>query len=215
MKKITNTLVALLMMMSVKSFAQTTNVKFEQAIQKGLEMFAASKTADEFINTSNHFDRIAQVEKKEWVALYYGAYAKLIAGITTEDKALKDKYYDSALVQIDQANLLSPDNSEIYALTGYIQFMSMSVDPQTRYTLIATANASLSKAKELNPDNPRPYLISGQGIFYTPEAYGGGKSKAKPILELSVAKFATFKPTSNVAPKWGAERAKLLLEQCN
>jgi hypothetical protein len=92
--------------------------------------------------------------------------------------------------------------------------MKMSIDPQARLSLMAESSASLGKAKALNPDNPRIYLINGQNIFYTPEAFGGGKAKAKPILENAVAKFAIFKAATDLDPIWGAERAKTLLAQC-
>ncbi len=77
-----------------------------------------------------------------------------------------------------------------------------------------SAAASLDKAITLNPDNPRPYLVKGQNVFYTPAAFGGGKDVAKPLLEKAAAKFATFKPENEIAPDWGKERNNELLTQC-
>ena len=67
---------------------------------------------------------------------------------------------------------------------------------------------------KLDPENPRPYLLKGMGAMYTPEQYGGGKDKALPILEKAVEKFAKFKPTNSIMPKWGKERATKALEEC-
>lgn len=215
MKKLTHPFILLLLMISFNSFSQANNDKFQTGIIKGLDMLKTAGSPADFLKTSNYFERIAQVENKEWLPPYYAAYANLIAGLTSKDKTSQDQYYDKALLQIDQANTLSAENSEIYALKGYIQYMKMSIDPQARLPFMAASKAALAKAKALNPENPRIYLINGQNTFYTPEAFGGGKAKAKPILENAVAKFAIFKPASAIAPLWGSERAKTLLSQCN
>jgi hypothetical protein len=215
MKTLSTSAIILSIFMSISSYAQTSSEKFQSAIKKGLEQMATSKTSDEFLKNANYFERVGQVESKEWLAPYYAAYNNLIAGIMIKDDDSKDLFFDKAEKEIDQANLLSSNNSEIYALTGYIQFMKMSVDPKTRYGMISQADASLAKAKEINPENPRFYLISGQNAFYTPEAFGGGKNIAKPILETAVAKFTTFKSANSIEPNWGSDRAKTLLAECN
>lgn len=208
-------IVLLLILCSIQGFAQTSNEKLELAIKKGLNLMSAAQTSEGFLKAANHFERIALVEVKEWTPAYYAAYSNLLAGLTNQDKTLKDQYWDKALLQVDQADAASPDNSEIYALKGYIQFMKMSVDPQARMSFMGLSAASLGKAKALNQDNPRIYLILGQDTFYTPEAFGGGKAKAKPLLEEAVAKFAIFKVKNTIDPDWGLEAAKSLLAQCN
>jgi len=40
---------------------------------------------------------------------------------------------------------------------------------------------------------------------HTPEAYGGGASKALPLYEIAVEKFKTFKPKTVISPNWGKE----------
>jgi len=215
MKNLTQSFILLLIMISFSSFGQANTDKFQTGVKTGLDMLKNGESPTDFLKASNYFERIAQAETKQWLPTYYAAYANLIAGLTSKDKTLQDQYYDKALLQIDQANTLSAENSEIYALKGYIQFMKMSIDPQARLSFMAASKASLGKAQALNPENPRVYLINGQNTFYTPEAFGGGKAKAKPILENAVAKFAIFKPASEIAPVWGSERAKTLLAQCN
>jgi len=215
MKQLTKSFILMLMFFSLNSFAQNSDGKFQTGVKKGLEILKSSMVSDDFLKVSNYFERIAQAEPKEWLPPYYAAYGELLAGLTISDKALQDQYFDKALLAIDQANNLSAENSEIFALKGYIQFMKMSIDPQARLSFMSAAAASLGKAKALDPDNPRIYLINGQNTFYTPEAFGGGKAKAKPILENAVTKFAIFKPSSTIAPTWGSDRAEELLAQCN
>jgi hypothetical protein len=65
----------------------------------------------------------------------------------------------------------------------------------------------------LDPNNPRLYYLEGAGIFGTPEQYGGGKAKAKPVLEKAVALFKSeqHKP---LHPHWGQKQAEDMLAQC-
>lgn len=214
MKNLMKSITLLLVLISLNSFAQNADPKFLQATKTGLEMIANAKGAEDYLKAENHFERIAAVETKEWLPSYYAAYCNLYAGYTTADKELKDQYWDKGLLEIDKADVLSANNSEIYALRGALQFMKMSVDPRARMYLMGESAESLGKAAALNPENPRIDLIRGQDIFYTPEAFGGGKAKAKPILESAVAKFTIFKPVNTINPNWGAEAAKALLAQC-
>ncbi|WP_052496507.1 hypothetical protein [Pedobacter lusitanus] len=214
MKNLTKTLVFIFALISFNSFAQNYSPKFLQAATNGLDQIVAAKNAEDYIKAENYFDRIAAVETKEWIPSYYAAYCNLYAGYFTADKDLKDQYWDKALLEIEKAGTLSANNSEIYALKGALQFMKMTVDPRNRIYLMSESAESLEKAETLNPENPRISLIRGQDTFYTPEAFGGGKTKAKPILESAVAKFAIFKPANAIEPNWGAEPAKALLAQC-
>ncbi|MBB5639024.1 hypothetical protein HDF26_001261 [Pedobacter cryoconitis] len=214
MKNLTKSITLILVLISLNSFAQNVNPKFSQAIKTGLDMVAAAKGGEDYLKAENYFERIAAVETKEWIPSYYSAYCNLYAGYNTASKELKDQYWDKALQEIDKANALSANNSEIYALKGALEFMKMSVDPRSRMYFMGNSAESLEKAIALNPENPRIYLIKGQDTFYTPEAFGGGKEKAKPILESAVAKFAIFKPVNTIEPNWGAESAKALLAQC-
>jgi hypothetical protein len=214
MKKAINTIGLFLLLTSMNSFAQSSKEKFQQAVVKGQDMLKTAHGPEDFLKSANYFERVAQVENKEWLAPYYAAYSNLIAGIMSSDNASKDQYWDKALTEVDQAEALSKDNSEIYALRGYVQYMKLSVDPRSRLSYMSESAQSLAKAKTLNPENPRVYLILGQNTFYTPEQFGGGKDKAKPILEAAAAKFAIFKPANNMEPNWGVERASELLAQC-
>lgn len=206
-------LLFLLLFISTTVFGQTSD-KFKTAVKKGLEQLSAGRTTADFVQTANYFERISQAEPTEWYPVYYSAYSSLVAGLLTDDKALKDQYFDKALKLAAAAGDLSKNNSEIYVLIGYAQYMKMSVDPPSRLEFMAKSAASLETAKSLDPENPRVYLVRGQDAFYTPEAFGGGKVPAKPLLEASVAKYETFKPADELAPSWGAGQAKTLLERC-
>ena len=211
MKSLTIISIVFILLSSI-AFGQSP--KYQEAMLKGLSSLANAKTSDEYLTTANSFERIAQIERKDWLPLYYSAYSNLTAGLFSKDNSFKDQYWDKALKQAQKADSLSANNSEIFTLKGYIQFMKATVDPQSRMSFFGTSAASLEKAKALNPDNPRPYLVQGQDTFYTPSAFGGGKKAAKPLLEIAVEKFAKFKAETALSPNWGGKQAKKLLGEC-
>jgi tetratricopeptide (TPR) repeat protein len=203
-----------LILISATLFAQ--NPKYIKAMEKGKSMIDTAHHVSSLQEVANIFQRIAGAEKKEWLPPYYLSYAYTMIGFFEKDKDKKDGYYDKATAYIETADSLSPENSEIYTLKGMLLQMQLQVNPMMRgqkYGTLAATN--LEKAIKLNPENPRPYYIRGQSLFYTPPMFGGGKDKAKPYLQTAVEKYTTFKPENSIMPTWGVERAKMLLEECN
>jgi len=210
----TLTLTIAFFLITLTSFAQAD--KYTIAIQKGITIIDSAKTAENFTDAANYFERIATAEQKEWLPNYYAAFNHLNSALVgTQNSEAKDAIYDKAMVFADKADVLMPNHSEVYALKAYIVFMKMAVSPQARaMTMIPQSAALTEKAIALNPENPRAYLMKGQQLFYTPEAFGGGKAKAKPVLMVAAEKFDNFKAVG-LAPNWGKGRCQGLLKQVN
>ena len=66
---------------------------------------------------------------------------------------------------------------------------------------------------ELNPNNPRLYYLQGMSLFNTPEQFGGGKDKAKPVFEKAVELYKAEQPKP-LYPHWGQQQAEDMLAKC-
>lgn len=171
-------------------------------------------TADGLQQKANTFERIADAEKSQWLPYYYAAYAQVMQAFILQDKSQIDPLADRAEGNLDKAEALSPKNSEIACIRSLIATARLTVDPMTRGMKYGPeAAALLEQAAEFNPENPRIYMLRGQSLLFTPEQWGGSKSKAKTTLELALQKFAAFKPESGIAPHWGEPYTRKLLEQ--
>jgi hypothetical protein len=73
----------------------------------------------------------------------------------------------------------------------------------------------IAKAKKINPENPRIFFLEGQGPFYKPKMFGGGKNKAQPYFEKAKELFAKEDKTSLLKPHWGETENEEYLKQCN
>jgi hypothetical protein len=190
--------------------------KYAAAMRKNLDMFDSAKTTVDFQGVAAAFERIGDAEKTQWLPYYYAGLALTVPG-WTDTKLDKDANAERIKALCDKADALASDNadkSEILAIRNMATTQQMIVDPQNRWSTYGQEGAGyLSKAKQLNPNNPRLYYLEGAGIFGTPEQFGGGKSKAKPVLQKAVELFKADQPKP-LYPHWGQKQAEDMLAQC-
>ena len=174
----------------------------------------------EFQSVANQFERIAGAEPNEWLPRYYAGLLYVYAGFTGKSEADKDKFLDQADADLKAAEAIAgtpdrPENDELAVLKAYIAQARMTVDPANRWQQYGLLfQAGIEKAKSLNPNNPRAYLLEGSGLMYTPEQFGGGPGAACPLLKQAAEKFAAFKPLSDLHPVWGRMQLGPMLEKC-
>lgn len=164
---------------------------------------------------ANRFERIATAEKDQWLAYYYAAYCQVNYSFMEQDKLKIDALADKATELIDKADALQPKNSEISCIKSMIASSHLMVNPMQRFMEYGPESQShIDAARQQDPTNPRPEFLSGQGLLYTPEQFGGGCSNAKPVLQSSLAKYNVFKAASDIHPNWGMERVVMLIGEC-
>jgi tetratricopeptide (TPR) repeat protein len=199
---------------SVATFAQSD--KYKAAMKKNLELLDSAKTVEGFEATAAAFERIADAEKTEWMPYYYAALCQLQKAFKMPKPADNDAIADKAESLIAKAEVLSPNNAELLCLKSMSTSARMMVDQQSRAQQYAPRAAQyLQQAIQTDPKNPRAFYLLGQSTLYTPEFFGGGKAKAKPLLEKAVEIFKTYTPASEFAPKWGKASAERLLVQAS
>ena len=211
MKKLISVAIAL----SITLFITAQNPKYIAVMEKNIAILDTAKSVEQLQSSANTFERISGREKTEWLPNYYAAYC--YAMLTRNVKGdMIDTYCDKADTFINKADSISPNNSEIYALKAQIASARIGVNPMMRGQKYGTQSAAFrDKSKTLDPTNPRPWLLEGEGNFYTPAAFGGGKKKAKPSFEKALSLYETFKPANTIAPRWGKEEANYFLKKCD
>src|SRR5882672_6296611 len=191
------------LLLSLAAGAQTD--KYTQVMQKNITLLDSAKTIDELQSLAGTFDRIGDAEKDKWLPYYYAALAQTWIGW---NPATKDKDANSAKINayLAKAEALEK-NSELYAVENMSATQQMLVDPQSRYmTNGKDAATALQKGLTADPNNPRLYYLQGMSLFGTPSQFGGGKDKAKPLFEKSVALYKSAQPKP-LYPTWGQQQA--------
>lgn len=198
----------------VTAFGYSQSDKFMQAMKKNIEMMDSAKTTNDYKTVADGFERIGDAEKNQWLPYYYAGLALSIDGWKPDSKVDKDQNAARIKALCDKAAAIN-DNSELYVLRNMAATQQMLVDPQTRWqTNGKEAHEALEKGLKMNPNNPRLHYLRGAALFNTPEQFGGGKAKAKPVLEKAMELFNAEQPKP-LYPRWGIKQAQEMLAQCN
>jgi hypothetical protein len=163
---------------------------------------------------ANQLERIATAEPKEWLPRYWAAYCYMNIAFLEKSPEKKDLLLNKADAFVAGAEAISADNDELEVLKANLASARIGVDPMGRWQKYgAVSEAAIAKAKKLNATNPRIYLHEAQGVFFTPETYGGGKQKALPLIKIAIQHFEQFKPVSSIMPNWGNATALYMLKE--
>lgn len=198
------------------TFAQAQSDKYASVMKANLTKFDSAKTTQNLEGMAASFTRIGDAEKTQWLPYYWAGMALSNIG-WMDEKVDKDVLGGRIIALSDKADALTTDNAdkaEILALRNMAATQQMLVDPQNRYMSYGQQAASyLQKGMSLNASNPRLYYLQGMSVFNTPEQFGGGKEKAKPLFEKAVSLYKA-EHAKPLYPYWGDKQSTDMLAQC-
>ncbi|MEI7487442.1 MAG: hypothetical protein WCJ72_08545 [Chryseobacterium sp.] len=201
--------------MGLTAFGQTA---YEKSMTEKIAKLETVKSAEDFQTLANDFERISRIDQNQWLPVYYIAYAYIQKGRAQMNAGKKDElltYSGAAEKYLTQAeDLGGKNNSEIHLLKKMAYSLRMMENPQQRYmTDGVKAAEELKIAEQLDPTNPRIALIKAEDMYFTPEQYGGGKTKGIELFKQALEKFNAFKPKSALDPNWGKGEAQYFISQ--
>ncbi|MHA6696710.1 tetratricopeptide repeat protein [Chryseobacterium sp. A301] len=165
---------------------------------------------------SNEFATLASQDPSNWLPNYFAALAQIRMGrsLMMEGKIGElDPYADKAESYVAKAMALQPENAELYILKKMIHGLRLMVNPMERYASESMLGAqSLEKAEKIDPTNPRITLLRAEDLYYTPEEYGGSKSKGLELFAKSIEQFDSYQVKGKNAPNWGKSEAEYFLK---
>ncbi len=196
------------------SFAQQTAA---EALQKTLSVFDTTWQPEARAAVANKFDLIVKKWPDEWITNYYAAYAKVQRAYNEKEMATKDALLDEAdTYEATATKLAGKETDELYVLRALIANGRLSADPMSRWQKYGKLfDKNLDAAKELNPDNPRVYLLQGIAKLYMPRMFGGGKKAALPYFEKAEVLFEKEPDTDPAKPYWGAQTNTFMKKQAS
>ncbi|MBS1607846.1 MAG: hypothetical protein JSS70_03515 [Bacteroidetes bacterium] len=186
--------------------------KYLQAMKTNLARFDSVKTTADYQSLAATFERIGDAEKTQWLPYYYAGLA-LSTAAWSDQNMDKDANAEKIKSLCTKAENIEK-NAEILTIRNMAATQQMMVDPQSRWMSYGQeASGYLQKGMQIDPNNPRLYYLQAMSVFGTPEQFGGGKEKAKPIFEKAVALFKAENPKP-LYPHWGQKQAEEKLAEC-
>lgn len=194
----------------------TGTAKWADSASREIDAAAATGDLDRLTNSAAMLDRVLTVTPNDPLLLYYRSLAlyrtaSLYLGRKKTDEA--KRAIDEADLLLEQATAKSPTADALALRSSVIgQQIGLSGNPLSGMTLGPKASGLLDRAKELEPKNPRVWLISGMSAMFTPKMFGGGADKAEEDIKKALGLFETDRPVAP-APSWGRADAYIWLGQ--
>lgn len=185
--------------------------QYEQGMGKAMQLWGAGKDTEAIAT----FERIASVEKTNWLPNYYIAFINTIDAFQTKDKEKATALITKAQDAIDNATLISPSNSEIMVVQAMIYTAILVQDPMTngqKYS--ALAMEQYNKALVIDPKNPRVLFSKAEFEIGGAKYWGTDTKPMCAAIAKSIELFANFKPETPFHPSWGLDRAQEKLKEC-
>lgn len=185
--------------------------KFDEGMGKALGMWKSGQVTE----ASALFERIASVEKTNWLPNYYVAMINTVEAFKPENREKATAFIEKGQNALNNAKLVSPENAEINIIQALIYTAILVQDPMTngmKYSKLAMTEYQTALA--INPNNPR--AVFGKAEF----ELGGAKwtgVDTKPLcaeINRSLELFANFKPETQFHPNWGLDRAQQAAANC-
>jgi len=189
----------------------TAQSQFETGMQKAFALWGEGKNTE----ASAMFERIASVEKDNWLPSYYVALVNTTAAFQTQDKEKIAALLAKAQKAQDEAATISHDNPELLIMQALIHTAWIVYDPMTNGMTMSPKVMDLyNKALVLAPNNPRAVFGKAEFEIGGARYFGQDTSGMCAQIERAVGLFATFKPESAFHPSWGLDRAQEALKEC-
>jgi hypothetical protein len=185
--------------------------QFEQGMGRAMQLWGEGKDTEAVAT----FERIASVEKTNWLPNYYIAFINTINAFGTKDKEKVNALLTKAQDAIDNASAISPNNSEIMVVQAMLYTAILVQDPMTngqKYSPLVMEQ--YSKALAINPNNPRAVFSKAEFEIGGAKYWGTDTKPMCAKIEKSIQLFANFKPETPFSPKWGLDRAQEALKGC-
>jgi len=189
----------------------SAQTQFEQGMGKAMQLWGSKKNTEAVAT----FERIASVEKTNWLPNYYIAFIGTINAFETKDKAAATALINRSQLAIDEATLISPNNPEIMVVQAMLFTAILVQDPMNngqKYSPLIMEQ--YSKALAINPNNPRAVFSKAEFEIGGAKYWGTDTKPMCAAIAKAIELFANFKPESQFHPNWGAERAQKASENC-
>ena len=190
---------------------------FEEAMIKQLKSKSIIQTAEEAQDVINGFMRIAEANEGEWLPLYYAASTQTESAFRFDVN--NDQFFDQALEITKKAAQISPSNSEITALHGYILMGKISLDPGSRGQSLSPQVMELfGKAIAQDRSNPRAVNLMSQMELGMSKFFGSGPEKACGMARMSMDLYQKEEAKISdtyILPTWGKDQMIELMKNCN
>ena len=200
----------LLLISSVSLSAQQSG--FENSITEATNFFNQISKEEQYPVALKQFTLLSNAYPKEWLPKYYAALVQIKTALIS--KSDMDAQADIAIDWVSKCKLIQI-NDEILCAESLAYTVKMQVNPTWRWLSYRDKiYSSLQKAKNINPNNPRIYVLEANLQYNLPKIFGGACVKALPIAKQAEKLLILESGKRKYLPSWGYDSVKEILSNC-
>ncbi|HEY3370955.1 MAG TPA: hypothetical protein VGK10_08915 [Prolixibacteraceae bacterium] len=190
--------------------------EYVQTMGETLGEFSTVQTVADAQALGNKFQVIANVEKGEWLPLYYHAQCYILMSFMEQgDAAKKDSYLDVAEKSVTKLLEMAPNESEVYVIQAFYLTGRLVVNPMERgQEYSGLTQQAIAKALALDASNPRAQFLKIQMDMGAAPYMGLEASSFCPQARELLANWDNFKPKSPIYPSWGKDQLAGIVKGC-
>ncbi len=181
-------------------------IKGKKLIEKGTQKFDEKTLMD----ARSHFERLLQNEEMQWLTHYYISYADYRLAVYYQAQSNKEmslKYLDDGIEHIYASLEKNEKFADAHGLLSSLLGQKIGTDPALGMTLGMESMTAISDALEYGKNNPRVAMFSAISAYYTPEQFGGSKTKAMTEMTRAAALFEKENLQDKRLPDWGHDQS--------
>lgn len=207
----TRILLLILYILSASDLQAQSN-SFESSISDAAYYFNHISKDDQYPIALSQFMVLSSRFPTEWLPKYYASLVQV--KIALLNKVDMDAQADIAVDWINQCKQLQI-NDEILCAESLVLTTKMQVNPSFRWLSYKDKiYTSLQKAKTINPNNPRIYVLEASLQYHLPKLLGGGCNKAMPLAKQAEKLLNLEVGKKKYLPSWGFTSIKEILTNC-
>jgi len=190
--------------------------KYFQKMGETLSGFSTCTNVEDFQNLANKFRVIANVEKEEWLPLYYETQCYVIISFMGHLSAQeKDAYLDKASSLIESMEELAPSEAEVQVMKAFYHTGSLVVDPPQRAMgTTPLIHAAIGKALAMEPNNPRATFLRLSNEMGTAAYFGEDTAPFCAQATELLQNWDSYELKSPIHPNWGKEEVEGIVNSC-
>jgi hypothetical protein len=203
--------------MLIATVAMGGDEKYYQKMGETLSGFTTCTGVEDFQNLANKFRVIANVEKGEWLPLYYEAHCYILISFMENLSAQeKDGYLDKASSLIAGMTELAPNEAEVEVMKAFYYTGSLVVNPPERAMGTSPLiHAAISKALALEPNNPRAMFLRISNEMGTSSYFGDDVAPFCTQATELLQNWDSYELKSPIHPNWGKEEIEGIVKSCS
>jgi hypothetical protein len=210
-----NAFVILFILFSFSTIINLTAQKnsYYNELGKLVALFNNAKPNEDCTQLINDLEQLSQtaVGAKDWVPPYY--LSLLYTRLSFKDKKNADLHADKA-VQWANSSISLQTNDENFCAMTMAQTGKLLVNPMIRWlNYEKKIFEPLQKAKKINSNNPRIYILEASVKINMPVLFGGGCEKNKALL-VKANQLLEKQIPDQILPTWGKQSLIDLKKAC-